>query len=255
LISVLSKVKYSPIACFFRRIGVAFKQQQMGWMIVMRYALILVLAFSACLDVTQAQEPIVGLPCEGCDAVFDGMPAQIPSRARIGNPDEPGEALLLQGKVIDAKGKPASGVVIYAYQTNSKGIYPTSASGSAKRDRQTSTHSIARPAHRHGLLRAWASTDAQGRYAFQTIKPAGYPETDLPAHIHLHVLERGRCTYYIDDVMFKDDPRLTPEKIRALRLERGGSGIGLPMRNADGWQITRDIELGKNIPGYSGCSQ
>ena len=38
----------------------------------------------------QARVPIVGLPCEGCEAVFDGQPAQLNARARIAPLAEPG---------------------------------------------------------------------------------------------------------------------------------------------------------------------
>ncbi|MEO8505508.1 MAG: hypothetical protein ABI609_16555 [Acidobacteriota bacterium] len=174
--------------------------------------------------------------------MFEGMPQQLHSRARIGQRNEPGIPMLVTGTVVDSQGKPRNGVVVYAYQTNNMGIYPTS------------DKTLGQAAHRHGLLRAWALTDAQGRYAFDTIRPAGYPNTDLPAHIHMHVLERGCSTYYIDDIMFKDDPRLTQDKIRKLTLGRGGNGIGLPRLHQGVWSITRDIELGKNIPGYAACT-
>lgn len=207
----------------------------------MRYLIALLLAVSTGFNAAQAQEPIVGLPCEGCEAVFEGTPERLSSRARIGRTGEPGVRMLVTGRVIDARGKPAANVVVYAYQTSSAGIYPTS------------TKSIGRASHRHGVLRAWALTNRQGRYAFDTIRPAAYPGTDLPAHIHMHVIERGRCTYYIDDIMFKDDPRLTEEGIRKLALGRGGSGIGRPLLHKGTWYINRDIVLGESIPGYGGC--
>lgn len=94
-------------------------------------------------------------------------------------------------------------------------------------------------------------TDADGRYAFDTIRPAGYPGTDLPQHVHMHVLEVGRCTYYIDDILFEDDPRLTKAKRRQLTQGRGGNGVATPKRDANGtWLVRRDIVLGAEIPGY-----
>lgn len=207
----------------------------------MRYLIPLLLAVSAGFSAAQAQEPVVGLPCEGCEAVFEGIPERLSSRARVGRAGEPGEPMLVTGSIIDAHGKPAANVVVYAYQTSSAGIYPTS------------DKSLGRASHRHGVLRAWALTNKQGRYAFDTIRPAAYPGTDLPAHIHLHVIEPGRCTYYIDDIMFKDDPRLTKESIHKLALGRGGSGIGRPLLHKGVWYINRDIVLGENIPGYGGC--
>jgi len=185
------------------------------------------------------REPIVGLPCEGCEAVFQGLPAALTAAARIAPAGEPGEPMAIDGAVFDRRGRAADGVIVYAYHTNAQGLYPT----------DDQFRGLA--AFRHGRLRGWAKTDANGRYRFETIRPAGYPGTDLPAHVHMHVIEVGRCTYYIDDIMFDDDPRLTPAKRVQLTLGRGGSGIVTPRRREDGsWLVTRDIVLGQAIPGY-----
>ena len=76
----------------------------------------------------------------------------------------------------------------------------------------------------------------------------------MPQHIHLYVIEPGCALYYIDDVLFRDDPHLTPAVARKMDHGRGGSGIVTPERVADGWQATRDIVLGRNIPGYPACA-
>ena len=184
------------------------------------------------------REPVVGLPCEGCEAVFDGMPDSLAWSARIAPPDEPGEALRIEGVVRDGNGRPVAGVVVYAYHTDEEGIYP--------RDERRRGY-----AARHGRLHGWARTAAGGRYRFDTIRPAGYPGTDIPQHVHMHVIEPGRCTYYIDDIHFADDPRLSDAVRRRLTTGRGGSGLAMPVRDADGlWRVTRDIVLGENVPGY-----
>jgi protocatechuate 3,4-dioxygenase beta subunit len=187
----------------------------------------------------EPREPVVGLPCEGCEAVFEGMPARLHSRARIAPKSEPGAPMIVVGRVLDTQGQPRSGIVVYAYQTNRKGIYPDSPT---VRDRE---------ARRHGALRAWARTGASGRYAFDTIRPGSYPGMDIPEHIHLHVIEPGCSTYYIDDIMFSDDPKLTPAQISDR--DRGGNGIATPVERDGVWYVTRDIHLGKNIPGYRSC--
>jgi protocatechuate 3,4-dioxygenase beta subunit len=189
-----------------------------------------------------AREPVVGLPCEGCEAVFEGLPAELSARARIAPRGEPGEALDLAGRVLSEDGSPRAGIVIYAYHTDAKGIYPPI------------TDAHGRNAERHGRLRAWAASDDEGRYAFDTIRPGSYPTRDVPAHIHMHVLEPGCATYYIDDVMFTDDPLLTPAQRRVHAVGRGGSGIATPVRTATGWQVTRDIRLGAGIAGHRPCA-
>jgi len=188
-----------------------------------------------------AEEPIVGLPCEGCEAVFQGMPEALAAEARLAPEGEPGEPLVIDGAVRRADGAPAPGVVVYAYQTDASGIYPRAAAGAGV------------AARRHGRLRGWAKSDAEGRFRFLTVRPGGYPGTTIPQHVHLHVLEPGRCTYYIDDVVFDDDPRLTAVERRRL-TGRGGPGIAVPERDAGGvWSARRDIVLGERVPGYERC--
>lgn len=200
--------------------------------------LIFCLLASAC---AVAREPIVGLPCENCEAVFEGAPARPASMARIAPPGEPGERLLLSGLVSGADGKPRAGVVVYAYHTDSGGIYPKP------------SKSLGKASDRHGRLRGWALTDASGRYEFETIRPGAYPDRNIPQHIHMHVLEPGCATYYIDDILFTDDPLLKPMR---EKQKRGGSGITTPRRDGSGtWLVTRDIRLGLNIPGYPGCGR
>ena len=202
-------------------------------------ALLLLAATSAFAQ--RHREPVVGLPCEGCEAVFDGMPNQMNSRTRIAAKSEPGVPMIVVGKALNSQGQPQSGIIIYAYQTNAKGIYPES---SAVRDFET---------RRQGTLRAWVRTDAAGRYAFDTIRPGSYPADDIPEHIHFHVIEPGCSTYYIDDIMFTDDPKLTPKQIKRIAKNRGGNGISTPLRKDGVWYVIRDIHLGQNIPGYRVC--
>lgn len=189
-------------------------------------------------DAAPAREPIVGLPCEGCEAVFVGMPVAPPAQARIAPAEEAGEPLRIRGTVLTAGGKPAAGVIVYAYQTDANGLYPPDPAA-------------AQAGVRHGRLRGWARTDASGNYRFDTIRPGGYPGTSIPQHIHMHVLEPGRCTYYIDDILFADDPRLSAQERARSDRGRGGSGIAAPTKGPDGiWDVRRDIRLGEKIPGY-----
>lgn len=178
------------------------------------------------------QEPIIGGPCEGCENVFVGLPEQLDSVSRIAALDEPGQPLVVEGTVKTLEGTPAAGIIVYAYHTNAEGVYPKA---------QT----------RHGALRGWVKTDEMGHYRFETIRPGGYPTSSIPQHIHMHIIEPGRGTYYIDDILFEDDTRLTQVHHEQMRRGRGGDGFCQPTRDPDGtWRVERDIILGKNIPGY-----
>jgi protocatechuate 3,4-dioxygenase beta subunit len=173
------------------------------------------------------REPVLGGACEGCDWVFDGLSPSLTSRARIAPTGEPGAAMTIEGVVTTSGGKPAANVVVYAYHTDAGGIYPPAA-------------------NRHGRLRSWALTDAEGRYRFDTIRPGAYPGRQVPEHVHMHVIEANIGTYYIDNLEFLDDPLLASRKTDG----RGGNGLWMPERRNGVWHARRDIALGKDIPNY-----
>lgn len=186
----------------------------------------------------QDQPPVLG-QCDGCEAAYDSRPLHLTSQARLGPQDEPGEQMRLHGVVYGVDGKPAAGIQIYAHQTDQTGNYPPLAG-------------VGAAASRHGRLRGWTVSDSDGRYRFDSVRPGGYPDSSLPQHIHLQVIEAGRCTYYLDDIEFADDPRRAGQPERAA--PRGGSGLTEPARSADNiWEVRRDIYLGRNLPEYQRC--
>jgi protocatechuate 3,4-dioxygenase, beta subunit len=202
-----------------------------GWM--------LSLLLLACPVSAVAEEPIVGGPCEGCEAVFQGLPEEIGWETRLAPEGEPGEPLVLEGVVRGVGGEPVPGVIVYAYHTDAEGIYPRDSS-------------LGGAARRHGRLRGWAKSDAEGRYRFVTVRPGSYPSTRIAQHVHLHVIEPGRCTYWIADVNFTDDPFLGARHRRGPH--RGGTGVVTPTRDPGGaWRTRRDIVLGEAVPGYERC--
>jgi len=115
---------------------------------------------SAERSAARPREPVAGLPCEGCEAVFVGLPSTFAAQARIAPVGEAGEPLVIRGTVFAADGRPAAGVIVYVYQADARGLYPPDPGGSG------------RPSVRHGRLRGWAQTDAAGEYRFDTIRPA-----------------------------------------------------------------------------------
>jgi protocatechuate 3,4-dioxygenase beta subunit len=169
--------------------------------------------------------------------MYEGMPAVLSWKTVIAGEEEPGEPMELRGVVYQSDGKtPAPGVVLYVYHTDAKGYY-SPAAGQAQ-------------GRRHGHLRGWMKTDQEGRYQFRTIRPAPYPNRDIPAHVHPVVKEPRRNEYYLDEYVFDDDPLLTKQK-RSGMENRGGSGIVKVTRDPEGlWVGRRDIVLGRNIPDY-----
>jgi protocatechuate 3,4-dioxygenase beta subunit len=169
--------------------------------------------------------------CEGCEAIHEHAFDDLTPRVVIGAAGEPGDRLVLTGTVYAPDGRtPAAGVVVYFYHTNAEGVYPTRGDERGW-DR------------RHGYLRGWIRTGANGEYRVETIRPSPYPGRSDPAHIHIIVKEPERREYWIDEVVFTDDPLVTA-RYRERVTNRGGSGIVTPRRDEAGvWLVRRDIVL------------
>jgi len=168
---------------------------------------------------------LLSIVCEWCGA--SEAPGNLTSLARVAGAEEPGERMVVQGRVLRADGRtPATDVVLYLYHTNAKGIYPM------RGDERGN-------ARRHGYLRGWLKTDAQGRYRIESIRPGGYPGRRDPAHIHLVVKDGAQPEYWIDELVFEDDPRTA-----AVRGRPGFSIVTLTLRDGV-WKGEKDIRLPK----------
>lgn len=169
--------------------------------------------------------------CEGCEGAYERPAASLRSGARIGPGVDRGVPMRIEGCVLAADGvTPATGVVLYAYQTNAEGLYANGVPGTEA-------------SRRHGRLRGWIVTGADGRYAFDTIKPGPYPDRTLPAHVHLTVLEPGRQPYWIDDIVFDGEFGVTDAYRRSM-VNQGGNGIVRLARTPGGVLLARrDIVL------------
>lgn len=108
---------------------------------------------------------------------------------------------------------------------------------------------------RHGYIRGWVKSDARGRYAIYTVRPAPYPNSDNEAHIHPSIKEPGiETAYYIDEFVFDDDPLLTGAKRKKLP-NRGGSGVLRVLVQGELQIAEHNIVLGLNIPNYPKSSE
>jgi protocatechuate 3,4-dioxygenase beta subunit len=102
-----------------------------------------------------------------------------------------GEVIRVTGRVLDARCSPVEGALVDLWQANANGRYSHPADPN--------------PAPLDPNFQGWgqAVTDAEGRYAFRTIKPAAYPlrfmsdgKADEEAgyrtpHLHFRVSKRG----------------------------------------------------------------
>jgi len=153
---------------------------------------------------------------EQFDAAQKLKPASVTSTGRIAAAGEPGTPFLVRATLLDAAGKPAPGVEVFAYQTDRTGIY--NAPGAADPWR----------------LKGWAVTDAQGKFEFRTVRPGSYPGGGAAAHIHL-VFTTSCCGRQVSEMVFDDDPLITKE----FRDRHGPESIFVyarPVAKSDGSQ-------------------
>lgn len=179
----------------------------------------------------------VGGPCEGCEAVYEYGNKRLTSVDTLPDFFEKGPKLKVTGTIYQKDGKtPAKDVIFYIYHTDQAGHYATKGgeTGWGKR---------------HGYIRGWIKTGADGKYTFYTLRPASYPNSNNPQHIHPTIKEPGKSEYYIDEYLFDNDPFLTAEQ-RKHAENRGGSGIVKTTKSGDLQVAQRDIILGLNIPNY-----
>jgi catechol 1,2-dioxygenase len=121
----------------------------------------------------------------------------------------PGAALFATLRVIDHDGRPVVGAEVDIWHCSPEGLYDN------QDDRQADHN-----------LRGKFTTDADGRIAFRSIKPAGYPipmhtvvgqmlkaqqrHPFRPAHVHALVFNPG-CKTLITQIYADDDPRLATD--------------------------------------------
>lgn len=181
----------------------------------------------------------VGGPCEGCEVIYQSpVPfAKLDWVDTLPDYAEKGPKLVVSGTVYKSDGiTPAQDVVLYVYHTDQTGMY-------TNRNKEEGW------AGRNGYIKGWVKTNEKGQYKFYTLKPAPYPGSRIPAHIHPVLKEPGKNAYWIDEYLFEGDPFLTAEE-RASQQGRGGSGM-VTLKEKEGvLYAERNIYLGKNVPGY-----
>ena len=102
-------------------------------------------------------------------------PAAAPSRGAVAPKGEPGQPLHVSGVVVGPDGSPIGGASLYVYQTDHEGYYGVKPASD----------------NRNPRLKLFLRSDAQGRWAFDTVKPGSYPNSRVPPHIHFEVAGQG----------------------------------------------------------------
>jgi protocatechuate 3,4-dioxygenase beta subunit len=184
------------------------------------------------------ENKFIGGPFENAEFMYIGMSDKINSVDTSAGWKQKGQKLLITGTIYKLDGKTsAPNVILYYYHTDINGYY-------ANRE------GLDKRVVRHGYIRGWVKSDENGKYAIYTVRPAPYPNSDMPAHIHPAIKEPNiDKEYYIDEFVFDDDKLLTGKKRRVME-NRGGSGILRVLVSGDLQIAEHNIILGLNIPNY-----
>lgn len=153
-------------------------------------------------------------------------PADVSWRTKLATDADKGERIQISGTIYKMDGKSvAANTLIYLYHTDIYGIYGRSGE------------------HRHGRYRGWMLTDERGRYEFESILPASYPNSTIAKHIHMTLTTSDMKEESVDSILFEGDRFLTARD-RAinrggfdpvLKLEKGTDGVSRGVRDIRLW--------------------
>jgi len=145
-------------------------------------------------------------------------PRTLASRARIATAGEPGIPMVIAGRLYERDGRsPAPDIIVFAYHTDVQGLYDVRSNG---------PHSW--------RLKGWAVTGTDGRFVFDTIRPAPYPSRREPAHVHVS-FEGPRLQRRWGGLLLGDDP-LVPREERDRSARAAPFGSVRPVTMRDGVQ-------------------
>ena len=152
------------------------------------------------------RQPLLALPqslSEITGPVFaaaDLGPLDADLLANYAHGGEPiGERIIVHGRVTDGNGRPVAGTLVEVWQANAGGRY-----------RHVNDGYLAPLDPNFGGC-GRVLTDADGAYAFRTVRPGPYPwpnsaDSWRPAHIHFSLFGSAFCQRLITQMYFEGDP-------------------------------------------------
>jgi len=206
----------------------------------MKILILLIFIFSvSCGNKFQQIEEVKNIagidPCESPDADiscnFENVPDNPGYVMNISSKTEPGIKIFIEGLILKADGKtPYPEILIYAYQTDSTGLY-------SKSGNETGVQKL------HGKLHGWCMTDINGKYKINTVRPGKYPTNDFPAHIHWAIREPDGKMQYLNDFVFSDDKHVNEEYISKPYYKTGDVGVLKLSKNNNGIMWAKRITV------------
>jgi len=154
----------------------------------------------------------------------------IPSKIKMVVDSEPGERMIISGTIYLSDGKtPAKNAILSVWHTDSKGFYIAGGGGAGEE---------------HPRIHGRMKTGSDGKYEFQTIRPAPYPNNSTPAHVHGHISAPNFPEYPII-YYFEGDNLITEQNRSELNSHRGGTPSIIKLTKDDNGVLVghRDIIL------------
>jgi len=169
--------------------------------------------------------------------IYDYSETQLNNTDTIPGFETAANKLKVTGTIYQSDGvTPARNVLLYIEQADENGDYQIK----TKDNKRYMSH------------RAWAKTDANGKYTFFTfvpgaaIDPITYPRRRGLKKIYPIIKESNKPEYNLDALLFDNDPKLT--KSCRKRLKRKGiDSILKPVKNGSSLEVVRDIVLEENV--------
>lgn len=154
--------------------------------------------------------------------------------------DFEGEVVVVEGRVKDMSGNPIAGAELDIWQTAPNGMY-------SSQDPEQDIHSF------HALM----TTDANGRYAFTTVRPVSYTVPDdgpvgeilraagrhpwRPSHLHFVVKAAGHRDL-VTEVFAADDPYLDEDTVFGVREDLVMTYVPQPAGSfPDGYELSGQV--------------
>jgi protocatechuate 3,4-dioxygenase, beta subunit len=161
----------------------------------------------------------------GLVMIHQPAPALLSSRTQIARDDEPGDRVIVEGRVFAPDGRtPAAGVTVYAYNTDTQGYYGEN-------------HKEYPP-----RIYGWMKTDPAGRFELRTVRPGNYPGMQVPAHIHFELWGAGYPLQWTEDLKIAGDRFLTPDAVEK-DAQRGDFRTIQPLTHAKDNLLHRGFQI------------
>ena len=140
----------------------------MNQLLVLHQTLIVMVLFLTC---NESQNPGNNNPENNCNTLEAGQKGFI----QLTKEEEPGEPLVIYGKIIDRKtNHPVKDVSIFLYQTDTSGIY-----------------NVPGVPDEQARIRGTVHTNESGCFRIKTILPGDYPGEENSRHLHYVINAKG----------------------------------------------------------------